>query len=116
MKPNVTATVYLLHIRDAITKIERYTSTATYEQFLKSEWDQDAVIRNLEIIGEALSHIDQAFREAHSTLPWRKIIALRNILIHAYFGVDLDLVWKIITKDVPELKQELESILRKQQE
>src|SRR5258706_563539 len=79
---------------------------------LKSEWDQDAIIRNLEIIGEALSHIDPEFRKLHPSIPWRRIIALRNILIHAYFGIDLDLVWKIIAKDVPELNREVERLIQ----
>lgn len=116
MKQQLDITVYIFHIRDAIQKIENYAEKNTYEDFLQNDWDQDAVIRNLEIIGEALSHINQEFRNSHPAIPWRKIIALRNVLIHAYFGIDLDLVWKIITKNVPELKLEIEKILQEVQE
>lgn len=107
MKGNLELTAYIGHIQDAIKKIEDYAGKTSHEAFLKNDWDQDAVIRNLEIIGEALNHIDPQVREVHPTIPWRKIIALRNTLIHAYFGVDLELVWKIVEKDIPELKREI---------
>lgn len=109
MKSKFEVTVYVGHIQDAIRKIEDYARKTSYEEFLKSEWDQDAVIRNLEIIGEAINNIDPQVRDLHPSIPWRKIIALRNTLIHAYFGIDLDLVWKIVEKDIPELKKEMKA-------
>jgi len=72
---------------------------------------QDAVIRNLEIIGEAVKNLPPDLRKRYPRLPWSKIVALRNVLIHEYFGVDLEIVWQIVTKRLPVLKQSVNHML-----
>ncbi|MHA1839455.1 MAG: HepT-like ribonuclease domain-containing protein [Candidatus Ranarchaeia archaeon] len=72
---------------------------------------QDAVIRNLEVIGEAVKHIPKEFQNKHSTVNWRKIAGLRDILIHAYFGVDLDIVWDVIENKLDPLEDEIRKLL-----
>jgi uncharacterized protein with HEPN domain len=72
---------------------------------------QDAVIRNLEVIGEAVRNLSPEFRRQHPELPWRSISALRNVLIHEYFGVDLEIVWRIVQRRLPALKRHIEAFL-----
>lgn len=102
--------IYLTHIQDAIRKIKSYTS-CSYEEFRKDEKGQDAVIRNFEIIGEAVKHISEALRNQHSDIPWKKIAGLRDELIHEYFGVDLEIVWRIIQNELPKLESKVKSLL-----
>ena len=103
--------VYLKHIRDAISKIEVYTVGGRAE-FFKNTMIQDAVIRNLEVIGEAVRNISAEFRKQHPRIPWRNITALRNVLIHEYFGVDLEIVWRVVLRRLPTLKRQVEALLR----
>ncbi len=104
--------VYLKHIRDAIQKIERYTAGG-HKEFLQSTMAQDAVVRNLEVVGEAVRSLPLEFRRRHTEIPWRSMAALRNVLIHEYFGVDLEIVWRISKKRVPILKRYVEHLLSK---
>ena len=104
-------TVYLKHIRDAIAKIESYTSGGR-KTFFRDTMIQDAVIRNLEVIGEAARNLSSEFiRQQHPQIPWRSIIALRNVLIHEYFRVDLELVWRVVRRRLPTLKRHIEALL-----
>lgn len=103
-------TVYLKHILDAIKKIESYTS-AGRKTFFQNTLIQDAVIRNLEIIGEAVRHLPAEFRRRHPEVPWRSITALRNVLIHEYFGVELEIVWRVVKRRLPNLKRYVETLL-----
>src|SRR3989344_7004637 len=109
MKPREDA--YLLHIRDAILAVESYGSAHVYEQFLKSPWDQAALTRHLEIIGEAASQISDEYKKAHTDIPWRRISDFRNVLIHEYFAIDPQLVWEIIEKDIPTFKTQIEKLV-----
>ena len=102
--------VLIEHIKESITAIEDYTHGISREGFLSTPQIQDAVIRRLEIIGEAANKLDPEFAEQFANIPWYEIAAMRNILIHEYFGVDLDQVWNTIKKDIPELKRQLEKI------
>jgi uncharacterized protein with HEPN domain len=97
------------HIADSIAAIESYTVSGR-DAFLADRLIQDAVIRNFEIIGEAASRLSTAIRRRQG-VPWRKIIAFRNRLIHAYFSVDLPLVWNVIQNDLPPLKTEVSRLL-----
>ncbi len=82
-----------------------------YKDFFKSTLVQDAVIRRLEIIGEASKNIPESFKKEHNNIPWDKMSAMRNILIHEYFGVDLGLVWQVVQKDLPPIKDLIEKLL-----
>jgi uncharacterized protein with HEPN domain len=86
-------TVFLHHLGDAIAQIEEYLSGLPEEEFRRRRLTQDAVVRQLEIIGEASRNLSDAFREAHPQVPWRDIVAMRNRIVHAYFNVDLAVVW-----------------------
>lgn len=94
-------------ILQAIDNIEQYTKNMTASEFKKNNLVADAVIRNFEIIGEASVHIPQAFRSAHPDVPWKQMSAMRNILIHEYFGVNLGTVWQTVHARLPVLKQQL---------
>ena len=105
------ALVYLEHIRDAIKRIEAYTAKGR-KAFFQDTMVQDAVIRNLEIIGEAAKNLPPELRKQHSKIPWRSVTALRNVLIHEYFGVDLEIVWRVVQRRLPTLKRHIESLLK----
>ena len=97
-------------ILEAINKIERYLLEMSYETFIKDEKTIDAVIRNFEIIGEAANQIPEDFIEKHHEIPWRDLSDFRNVLIHAYFGVDLRMVWQIFELHLPLLEKQLSEI------
>lgn len=111
MRKNVT--VFIEHILESISLIESYTAQISKDDFLKSPQIQDAVMRRLEIIGEATKNISKKFRGEHSDIPWREIAGMRDIMIHEYFGVDLDLTWNTVKENLPELKQRLSDIIGK---
>lgn len=106
-------TVYIEHILDAIRKIESFTKGITYQKFKNNELVTDAVLRNLEIIGEAVKNISQKTRDAHPLVEWRKIAGLRDILIHAYPNVNLSVVWDIVTTNLEKLKEDLKKVYEK---
>jgi uncharacterized protein with HEPN domain len=101
----------LLHILEAISEIEDYTHDLDFEHFFRASMPRFASIKQLEIIGEAANYVSADIREKYPYVEWRKIIALRNILIHEYFGVDAKIVWDIIKEDLPNLKTSVEIIL-----
>ncbi|MFZ4450789.1 HepT-like ribonuclease domain-containing protein [Salibacterium aidingense] len=100
---------------DCINKIEEYTSGVSFAEFDKNQLLIDAVIRNLEVIGEAAKYIPQDIREQYSLIPWKNIIGLRNILIHEYFGIDERIVWEVVTVDLMNIKPLLEQLIRELQ-
>lgn len=107
---------YLTHIEQAIARIDIYVNRAAKEDFLRNQLLQDAVIRNLEIVGEASRNILRSypeFAEANSGLPLKSACEMRNVLAHGYFEVDLDIVWQTIVRDLPMLAEQIRLILGK---
>ena len=102
--------VYLAHILECAQKIERYTKGGEKE-FFKDAMIQDAVIRNFEIIGEAAKRVPEAYRKGHAAIPWRLMAGFRDVLIHAYEGIDLRPVWHILRQDLPKVKDAIAKIL-----
>lgn len=102
--------IYVEHILGSLSKIESYTANHTENSFLKSDITQDAVIRQLEIIGEATKQISADFKQKNSTIPWSDMAGMRDKLIHDYIDVDLWIVWSTVEKDVPELIRLLKMI------
>ncbi len=103
--------LFLQDILESIERIEEYTEGYDFETFTKDRKTVDAVLRNLEIIGEAAKHIPENIQTQHPEIPWKRVIGLRNVVIHHYFGVDLSIVWVIIKKQLPELKNAVISLL-----
>ena len=106
---------YLEHILLAIGRIQRYLDGFDQASFLENEEKQDAVIRNLEIIGEAAGNIQRRFPDftsTHTNLPLKAAYGTRNLLAHGYFKVDLDVVWKTLEMDLPSLKLQVEEAIR----
>ena len=106
-----SAELLLEDILEAAEKIGRYTARLNKEDFTKDEKTIDAVVRNLQIIGEAASRLPPVFRQEHQHIPWPKIVGLRNRVIHQYFGVDSEIVWEIVRSDLPALKEQLANLL-----
>ncbi len=103
--------LYLEDVIESIGKIGRYTAALSFQQFSKDEKAVDAVVRNLEVIGEAVKKIPEEMRQKHAGVDWRKIAGLRDILIHEYFGIDLEIIWDIVQKKLPSLEESVREML-----
>src|SRR5687767_11273954 len=101
---------FLSDIREALQRIAAYVTGMTYESFVADSKTQDAVIRNLEILGEAAKNISNELRAKYPSVPWRSMAGARDRLIHHYFGTNLDIVWQIITVELPQVHSQLERI------
>jgi len=106
--------LYVEDILKSIEKIKRYTAGMSFGDFIRDEKTIDAVLRNLEIIGEAAKNAPEEIRQKYSQIPWKEIAGMRDRLIHAYFGVDLEIVWQTIVSDLPKLEFELIKIIKKE--
>ena len=104
---------YLKDILDSIKKIERYTKGMFFDKFTTNELIQDGVVRNLEIIGEAVKNIPDNVKSEYPDIDWRKIAGLRDILVHAYFGIDKEIVWDVVKNKIPDLKQSILEMFKK---
>lgn len=102
--------LYLRHVLDAIGKIERYVEVG-YEEFMAASHWQDAVIRQLEIIGEAVKRISPDLLGSRPDIPWRRIAGMRDVLIHDYMGVDLEAVWRVTQQELASLRQAVEVLM-----
>jgi uncharacterized protein with HEPN domain len=101
------ARLYFVDIEDALGKIERYTSGFSFEQFASNQQVIDAVVRNFEIIGKAVHNIPSEVTLVHPDIPWEKMISMRNKVIHEYFGVDEEILWKTIKEDLPLFREQI---------
>lgn len=97
-------TVYLRHIRECIRRIEEDVAGGK-ETFLSSHTLQDAVLRNLQTMSESAQRLSDAVKMVYPQIEWRRISAFRNVLVHNYLGIDLEIVWEIVQHDVPELRR-----------
>jgi uncharacterized protein with HEPN domain len=102
--------VYLSHIRDAIQRIQTFT-TGGRDEFLADPMIQDAVLRNLEIVGEAVKGLSDNLRSQAPDVPWKQIAGMRDVLIHHYFGIKLDTDWQVVVEHVPALKKRVDELL-----
>lgn len=109
---NKDANIFLAHIKESIDLIESFTKGCTKDKFFKDIKLQDAVIRRIEIIGEAAKNIPEEFRAKHAEVPWAEMARTRDKLIHGYFGIDLELTWAIVQTDLPKLKGKIERLLK----
>ncbi len=100
----------LLHISESIQRIEKYAARGR-EAFGRDELIQNWIFRHLQIIGEACRGLSSKFRNKHPEVPWPKIIGMRNVLVHDYFGIDVEAVWSAVEHDLPGLKKKIEAIL-----
>lgn len=103
--------LFINDLIEAIEKIETYTSRMTSEEFAKDDRTKDAVVRNMEIIGEAVKNIPDSVKEKYSHVNWKAVSGMRDKLIHEYFGVSFPIVWETIKNDFPGFKTEIKKIL-----
>lgn len=103
--------LYLIHISECIHRIERYLGDGGKVAFMASSLVQDAIIRNLQILSESAIRISNDMQETHPAVEWFKIRGFRNIMVHDYLGVDLEMIWNIIERDLPKLKAAVEKML-----
>ncbi len=111
MKSSLGDRVRLQHIQDAISEIVSYTNNISFNEFKSSSMTLFASVKQLEIIGEAANNFTEHFQKLYNEIEWRTIIGLRNLLVHEYFGIDEEIVWGIIKKDIPKLQEDIKQIL-----
>lgn len=104
-------TVLIKHILECIERVKEYTDPITEDEFCNSVQVQDAVIRRIEIIGEAAKNISSDIKSKYPDIPWKQICGMRDMLVHEYFGVDLGLTWKVAKEDIIELKNKIQEIV-----
>lgn len=104
---------FLLHIRDACVAVQEYVADISEDDFRSSKEKQDAVVREIEIIGEAVRNLPEELKKSNPEVPWNLISSMRNFLIHEYFSVDLDLVWNTATFEIPRLREKVEKIIKR---
>jgi uncharacterized protein with HEPN domain len=97
-------------ILEAVRKIDRFIAGLDHSAFLRDERTVDAVVRNLEVLGEAAKQLPDDFTSRHPNIPWNQIAGLRNRIVHDYFGLDLNIIWQIVHHDLPRLKAQLEKL------
>jgi uncharacterized protein with HEPN domain len=106
--------LYLDDMHQALTRILRYIGTHDYTTFASDDQLVDAVVRNLDILGEAAKHLPDSIRQNHAAIPWNQIAGLRDILTHQYFGVSLPIVWDVVQNEVPALLASVRAMLQEE--
>jgi uncharacterized protein with HEPN domain len=113
MPPERNEAIYLQDILKAVSKIVGLTEGMDFKMFCKDERTIDSVLYNFTIIGEASRHVTKAIHHAYPEIPWIEMRDMRNLVVHEYFGVDLQIVWKTIRDDLPQLAEMLKSVLNR---
>ncbi|MDK2789710.1 MAG: hypothetical protein PWP15_217 [Methanothermococcus sp.] len=103
---------FLLDILDSMNAIDDYVKNTTFDEFLNNRMMRQAVIRELEIIGEATKNIPEKIRKKYPEIPWKGMAGVRDKVIHGYFGVDYDIIWKLIKVRIPQTKPLIEDVLK----
>ncbi len=104
--------LYLRHVLDAMDTVEEYLQGVDEQKFKATRLIQDGVIRQIEIIGEAVRHVSKDIRKTYPEIPWQDVAGMRDKLIHGYFGVDIEKVWDTAQDDLPILREQVERILK----
>jgi len=104
--------MWLQDIQNACSKIHEYQKKITFKQLTNNQMMQDAIIYNLQIIGEACKQIPSEFRDKNTNVPWKDIARLRDIIAHAYFRIDIEIIWSILQDDLPQFSQQINNILK----
>ncbi len=99
--------LYILDILESIKSIEEFSKDLTKEKLSKDDLRQSAIIRKIEIIGESVKNFPSSFKEKYPEIPWKDIAGIRDVIIHGYFRVDLNTIWKVIKEDLPDLKNKI---------
>lgn len=107
---------YLTDIREALNRITTYTAQLNYKQFMNDIKTQDAVIRNLEVIGEATKNLSIRLRKKYKQIPWKDMSGVRDKMIHHYFGINYDIIWTIAKEEIRELLPQIENIIEKERD
>lgn len=102
--------IFITHILECINNIEEFSKNLTEKKLRENKMKQDAIIRELEIIGEASKNLSEEFKNKHKSIEWKTIAGFRDKLIHHYFGIELERVWNVLKKDLPKLKEEISRI------
>ncbi len=106
--------IFLQHVLDSIGDIEQFSKGLSKKGFLTNNLIQSAIVRKVEVIGEAIKHVPFSFRKKYPEVEWKKIAGTRDKLIHQYFGIDFDLLWDIVKKELPKLKKQVKEIIEKE--
>lgn len=109
-------TFFLEDILQAIEKIEIYTKDLSYDEFCSNSMVVDAVIRNFEVIGEAIKNISKEIQEKYTSVEWKEAAGFRDVLIHDYFGIDLEAIWDTIKINIPSFKKHMTEVLKHEQQ
>ena len=107
-----TAEILLQDMQIALRRVLHYTKNIDFEAFEEDTMCLDAVVRNLEIVGEAVRRLPEDFKESHHEIPWHRIAGMRNRIVHDYFGIDNGIIWQIVQADAPELLKQIDRIMQ----
>jgi len=106
--------IFLEHILESIQNIENFSKGLSEKSFMNDELRQSAIVRQIEIIGEAVKNLPDSLKNKYANVSWKEIVGTRDKMVHHYFGVDLDIVWDIVKKNLPRLKKDIKDILDKE--